>query len=79
MQDTTAQPLKWEALKCVIRGTLISEDAHLKKEHSLGITRLIQEVHALELAHKRTLVANLYHQLKMTLKDLLQLFDQMYY
>lgn len=44
-------PVKWEMLKCVLRGTLIKHGARLKKANSQSITNLLSEIQVLERAH----------------------------
>ncbi|XP_069837976.1 uncharacterized protein [Dendropsophus ebraccatus] len=52
--DPTPLPLQWEALKCVVRGTLIPHGARLKRENGRKIHKLLTLIHEGEATHKRT-------------------------
>ena len=51
--DETSSLTQWEAHKCVIRGEFIKKIAKLKRESQLKIKSLIDQIHKLEMSHKR--------------------------
>ncbi|XP_075189559.1 uncharacterized protein LOC142287503 [Anomaloglossus baeobatrachus] len=69
--DSTAPVFKWEALKCVLRGTLIKHGSRIKKSRTQAIKDALQKVTTLELFHKRALAAS---TLQALLRARLRLF-----
>lgn len=76
--DPTSLPTQWEALKFVLRGTLIKHGARLKRERSFKFERLLTRIHDLEVARKRSQSPHTYANLVQTREQLRSLLDQSY-
>lgn len=75
---TTSLPYKWEALKCVVRGILISHGYRLKKNRTGVISNLLSKIATLEMAYKRSLLESVRVQLTDARQELLRILDQNY-
>lgn len=61
--DETSVITQWEAHKCVIRGEFIRKLASIKKEQQSKIKSLIEQIHKLEIAHKRSVALSTFDEL----------------
>ncbi|XP_075715534.1 uncharacterized protein LOC142750416 [Rhinoderma darwinii] len=76
--DTTALPLQWEALKCVLRGVLIQHGSRLEREKGAQMTKLLDKINVLETQHKRTQLLTTLSDLGLARNQLMELLDQTY-
>lgn len=75
-QNDDTNPLtKWEALKCVIRGTFIQHGSRLKKARTADISRLLITIHTLELAQKQDPDPAVYVDLSNARREPLHILD----
>lgn len=52
--DEVSNQVVWEAHKVVIRGEMISQGSRLKKEKQKEITDVLEEIHKIEIKHKKS-------------------------
>ena len=64
--DETSSLIQWEAHKCVIRGEFIKKLARLKKERQSRIKSLTDQIHKLEISHKRNIAVSSLEELTKT-------------
>ncbi|CAN2391919.1 hypothetical protein PRIEUP_LOCUS1961 [Pristimantis euphronides] len=74
--DPTPDPIKWEALKCVLRGILISHGSRLKKDRSAWFVSLLRHLSVLEDSNKRKPLPQLAGDISETRQELLKVIDQ---
>ena len=75
-QDDTNPLIKWEALKCVLRGKFIQHGSRLKKARAADVTRLLAKITSLEDSHKRSPDQTTLVDLAGARRDLMQIFAE---
>lgn len=72
----TPLPYKWKALKCVVRGVLITHGDRLEKDRLEKISTLLTKVASLEAVHKQSLIESTRVELLNVRNELLRFLRQ---
>lgn len=73
--DDTSPPMKWEALKAVLRGRFIQMGARMKKERSTAIVTAVHKLRTLETTHKRSPTVELLTEVSSARTQLRELYE----